>query len=98
MAKSNRLHYIGFPVALVYGIVVWIRNLFFHINLLPSQQYAIPVICIGNLSMGGAGKTPMVEYLIRLLSKNTGWLCSVAGISAGHRGMSWPATIVPVRR
>ena len=57
MAKSNRLHYIGFPVALVYGIVVWIRNLFFHINLLPSQQYAIPVICIGNLSMGGAGKT-----------------------------------------
>ena len=81
MAKSNRLHYIGFPVALVYGIVVWIRNLFFHINLLPSQQYAIPVICIGNLSMGGAGKTPMVEYLIRLLSKKY----RVAVLSRGYK-------------
>ncbi len=81
MAKSNRLHYIGFPVALVYGIIVCIRNLFFHINLLPSQQYAIPVICIGNLSMGGAGKTPMVEYLIRLLSKKY----RVAVLSRGYK-------------
>ncbi|MDO4703466.1 tetraacyldisaccharide 4'-kinase [Tannerella sp.] len=81
MAKSNRLYYIGLPVALIYGIAVQIRNLLFHLNILPSQQYAIPVICIGNLSMGGAGKTPLVEYLIRLLSKKY----RVAVLSRGYK-------------
>lgn len=81
MGKSNKQHYIGLPVAIIYGIAVRIRNILFNINLLPSRQYNIPVIGIGNLSMGGAGKTPLVEYLIRLLSKKY----RVAVLSRGYK-------------
>jgi tetraacyldisaccharide 4'-kinase len=52
---------------MLYGAGVRIRNLFFDWGMLPIQPYPLPVICVGNLSAGGSGKTPMVEYLIRLL-------------------------------
>lgn len=56
------------PLAALYGVAVWIRNLFFDLGLLPSKGYAVPVINIGNLSTGGTGKSPHVEYLIELLA------------------------------
>ena len=56
-----------FPFSFLYGIGVWIRNLMFDGGLLPTERYEEPVICVGNLVVGGSGKTPMVEYLIRLL-------------------------------
>jgi tetraacyldisaccharide 4'-kinase len=51
----------------LYETGIRLRNLFFDWELLPSQSYPVPVICVGNLAAGGSGKTPMVEYLIRLL-------------------------------
>lgn len=57
-----------FPIAFLYGCVVWLRNKCFDLGILPSQTYDFPVISVGNLSMGGTGKSPHVEYLIRLLS------------------------------
>jgi tetraacyldisaccharide 4'-kinase len=56
------------PLAAVYGIIVWLRNRFYDWELLPISRYSVPVICVGNLAIGGAGKTPHVEYLIRLLA------------------------------
>lgn len=56
-----------FPFSLVYGFVIYCRNLFFDWGWLPSRQFKIPVICIGNLTAGGTGKTPHAEYLIGLL-------------------------------
>ena len=56
------------PFALIYGWVVSIRNLLFDWHILPSEKYPLPVISVGNLSAGGTGKTPHIEYLIRLLS------------------------------
>lgn len=44
-----------------------IRNFLYDINLLKSTSYKFPVICVGNLSVGGTGKTPMIEYLLELL-------------------------------
>jgi len=56
-----------YPFALLYSFAVRLRNCLFDCKLLPSEQFPVPVICVGNLAVGGTGKTPMTEYLIRLL-------------------------------
>lgn len=55
------------PFAALYGVIVIIRNWMFDKNYLKSARFNFPLICIGNLSVGGTGKSPMVEYLIELL-------------------------------
>jgi tetraacyldisaccharide 4'-kinase len=56
------------PLNLLYGIVVFLRNKSFDWGLLKSTEFNLPVICIGNLAVGGSGKTPTTEYLVNLLS------------------------------
>jgi len=58
---------LGFPFALIYGLVVHIRNYFYDLGLLKSETFDTPTICVGNLSLGGTGKTPMVEFLVAAL-------------------------------
>jgi len=59
-----------FPLAILYGFVTCIRNLLYNSGILKSCKSTIPSICVGNLSYGGTGKTPHVEYLIRLLQSS----------------------------
>ena len=56
-----------FPLSLVYGAIVWLRNRMFDKNILKSSSFNLPVICVGNLSAGGTGKSPMVEFLLKHL-------------------------------
>lgn len=56
-----------FPFAILYGIIVFIRNKCYDWGIFRSQQFDLPVICVGNLAVGGSGKTPVTEYLVRLL-------------------------------
>jgi tetraacyldisaccharide 4'-kinase len=56
-----------YPIAMLYNTVMFVRNKLFDVNILPSKAFNLPVISVGNLSVGGTGKTPMVEYLIRIL-------------------------------
>ncbi|MDB5120580.1 MAG: tetraacyldisaccharide 4-kinase [Sphingobacteriales bacterium] len=56
-----------FPFSFIYGLVVILRNCAYDIELFRSRKFKIPVISIGNLTVGGAGKTPMTEYLVNLL-------------------------------
>ena len=57
------------PLSKLYGWGVNVRNNLFDKGTLKSEQFPVPVISIGNLTVGGTGKTPHTEYLIRLLSK-----------------------------
>lgn len=56
------------PFSLLYGTVTGLRNLAFDQQWLKSRKYSVPVISVGNLSVGGTGKTPMVEYLVEHFS------------------------------
>jgi tetraacyldisaccharide 4'-kinase len=56
-----------FPFSLVYGLAIIMRNWLYDAGLFVSREFDLPVIAIGNLEVGGAGKSPMAEYLIRLL-------------------------------
>lgn len=68
MLKSFR--YLLLPFSLIYGAIVWFRNWLYDRNILKSAAFNFPIICVGNLAAGGTGKTPMVEYLIRLLQND----------------------------
>lgn len=61
------LQVISAPISFLYGLFMQVRNLFFDLGVLHSESFEKPIISVGNLSFGGTGKTPMVEYLIRLL-------------------------------
>ena len=56
-----------FPFSFIYGLIVIIRNWAYDLEIFSSRKFRIPVISVGNLTAGGAGKTPMTEYLVGLL-------------------------------
>src|SRR5262245_11010416 len=59
------MRFLLFPVALAYGLAVWLRNKMYDTGILKSESFHLPVISVGNLTTGGTGKTPHIEYLIR---------------------------------
>lgn len=79
--KMKLLRFLLFPFAILYDIVTSIRNCFFDIGILKSTEFDIPVIAVGNLSVGGTGKTPQIEYLIRLLNNDY----KIAVLSRGYK-------------
>lgn len=80
----NLLRKILFPFAILYGFITTVRNFLFDKGILKSTAFNIPVIAVGNLSVGGTGKTPQIEYLIRLLSDKY----KVATLSRGYKRKS----------
>ena len=72
------------PLSWLYGIGVRVRNWMFDIGVLKSQSYDIPVISVGNITVGGSGKTPHVEYLINLLHEKL----KVGVLSRGYKRKS----------
>nr|WP_315223023.1 tetraacyldisaccharide 4'-kinase [uncultured Flavobacterium sp.] len=80
----NLLRKILFPFAILYGCITSFRNFLFDKGVLKSTSFDFPVIAVGNLSVGGTGKTPQIEYLIRLLSKQY----KIATLSRGYKRQS----------
>lgn len=70
-----------FPFAVIYGIVTSLRNLLYDWKILKSKSVNVHTICVGNLAVGGTGKTPHVEYLINLLQNNF----KIAILSRGYK-------------
>jgi tetraacyldisaccharide 4'-kinase len=78
------LRKILFPFAILYGLITSSRNLLFDKGFLKSYAFDLPIIAVGNLSVGGTGKTPQIEYLISLLSDSY----KVATLSRGYKRKS----------
>ncbi|PUZ20973.1 lipid-A-disaccharide kinase [Chitinophaga costaii] len=75
------LKFLLYPFSLLYGLVMWLRNRLYDNKVLTAVEFDLPVIAVGNLSMGGTGKTPHVEYLIKLLQDSY----PVATLSRGYQ-------------
>lgn len=76
----NYLRWLLLPFSLLYGLAVIIRNFFYDAGLFKSKSFIKPVISVGNLDAGGAGKSPMTEYLVRLLKDDY----KIATLSRGY--------------
>ncbi len=79
LLKSFR--YLLLPISWIYGGIIWLRNKLYDKNILKSASFNFPVICVGNLATGGTGKTPMTEYLVRLLKNDY----KIATLSRGYK-------------
>jgi tetraacyldisaccharide 4'-kinase len=70
-----------FPLSLIYALIVKVRNWFFDKRILPSASFNLPVICVGNLAVGGTGKSPMVEWMVAGLKDRF----AIAILSRGYK-------------
>lgn len=78
---GTRKNIILYPLSLIYGLITAIRNFLYDTGFLPSVEFDLPVICVGNITVGGTGKTPHTEYLAGLLRKDF----KVATLSRGYK-------------
>src|SRR5688572_8509248 len=74
------LKWLLFPFALLYGGIMAIRNFCYDQGFFRSEKFDLPVISVGNLTVGGTGKTPHVEFLLRLLKNR-----NLATLSRGYK-------------
>jgi tetraacyldisaccharide 4'-kinase len=80
-----------YPLSLLYGAITAVRNFLYDTRILPSVEFPFPVICVGNITVGGTGKTPHTEYITRLLKD----IFKVATLSRGYKRKTsgfWEAT------
>ncbi|MDP3946473.1 MAG: tetraacyldisaccharide 4'-kinase [Lutibacter sp.] len=78
------LRKIAFPFSILYGLITSLRNYLYDVALLKSTEFETPTIVVGNLSVGGTGKTPQIEYLIELLKSDY----KIAVLSRGYKRKS----------
>lgn len=77
------------PISLIYGLSVGLRKLFYRWDILKSTEFNLPVISVGNMSIGGTGKSPHIEYLIRLLKDHVNVATLSRGYGRSTKGFRW---------
>ena len=75
------IRFLLLPFSLLYAGIIWLRNWMYDKKIFPTTSFNIPIICVGNLSVGGTGKSPMIEYLIKLLGDEY----EIAVLSRGYK-------------
>lgn len=84
MITGNNNNILLYPFSLIYGAITGIRNFMYNAGIFSSHEFPLPVICVGNITVGGTGKTPHTEYLVSLLRENF----RVATLSRGYQRKS----------
>ncbi len=85
------LAWLLWPVSLLFGVAAWARRVLFRLRILPSEHPGIPVIVVGNITVGGSGKTPLVIAIAEFL-KSKGWKPGI--VSRGYGGSTEAPTAV----
>jgi len=80
------------PFSLIYGFVVLLRNTFYDIGIFKENKFIIPVISVGNLTTGGTGKTPHIEYLAALFAGKNSLAILSRGYGRRTKGIKYVAT------
>lgn len=80
------------PLSFIYWLITGIRNSYYDFELLKSKSFDIPILSVGNLAVGGSGKTPMVEYLISQLDQDYNIAVLSRGYGRNTKGFRWVET------
>src|SRR5664279_2428861 len=78
---GKRKNILLYPFSLIFGMITGVRNFLYNTGILTSVEFSLPVICVGNITVGGTGKTPHTEYIAGLLRENF----KVATLSRGYK-------------
>lgn len=81
---ETRKYLFLYPISIIYRLITDFRNMLFDFGILKSEEFPVPVICVGNLTAGGTGKTPHIEYIIDLLRKDF----KISVLSRGYKRKS----------
>ena len=79
--KTKILKYILTPLSWIYGSVTAVRNWMFDNRILPQEEFGVPIVSVGNLTVGGTGKTPHTEYIVGMLAMDY----NTAVLSRGYK-------------
>jgi tetraacyldisaccharide 4'-kinase len=90
--KGAKLGLVLLPLAWVFAVCVSLRRMLYRIGLLKSQRLPVPVIIVGNITVGGTGKTPLVIYIAKLL-KQMGYKPGIISRGYGGKAPSWPLAV-----
>lgn len=90
--RFTLISFLLLPLSLVFCMLVWLRRILYRLGVLPSKRFSVPVIVIGNITVGGTGKTPLVIWLTDFL-RQAGYRPGV--VTRGYRGQSpiWPVNV-----
>ena len=90
--RFTPISFLLLPLSLVFCMLVWLRRILYRLGVLPSKRFSVPVIVIGNITVGGTGKTPLVIWLTDFL-RQAGYRPGI--VTRGYRGQSpvWPVAV-----
>ena len=92
--EEHPLYLLLLPLSLVYTLVTAVRRILFHSGILPTRRVEIPVIIIGNITVGGTGKTPLIVWMAEYLKKS-GIRPGIISRGYGGRANKWPQQVRP---
>ena len=90
----NGLVVLLLPLAGVFRLVAWLRRLCYRIGPCKVRRFPVPVIVVGNISVGGTGKTPLVIWLAHYL-REQGWRPGIVSRGYGGKARRWPQQVRP---